>query len=227
MSEIVLKAENIFKGFETPNGRIEILKGVDIYLKRGEKLLIQGPSGSGKTTLLMILSLLDKPDRGEVYYQDKRISLDDEKFASDLRNRKFGFIFQFYNLINEFNALENVMIPLLIRGESVKKAREKSAFYLKMVGLENRMHFFPSELSGGEEQRVAIARALVNEPEIIFADEPTGNLDEKNAYKVMDILFELVDKKAVSLIMVSHNHLWTKYFDLSYYLHNGRLKEVK
>jgi len=227
MSDIVLKAENIFKGFETPNGKIEVLKGIDLVLKRGEKILIQGPSGSGKTTLLMILSLLDKPDKGELYYRYKKVSLDDEKFVSKLRNRKFGFIFQFYNLINELNALENVMIPLLIKGESVKNAREKAVKYLKMVGLEDRIYSFPVHLSGGEEQRVAIARALVNEPEIIFADEPTGNLDEKNAFKVMDILFELVDKNAVSLIMVSHNPLWTKYFDLSYYLHNGKLEKAK
>ena len=227
MSDIVLKAENIFKGFETPDGRIEVLKGINLVLKKGERVLIQGPSGSGKTTLLMILSLLDKPDKGEVYYRDKKISLDDERFVSELRNRKFGFIFQFYNLINELNALENVMIPLLIKGENVKNAREKSAGYLEMVGLKERMYSFPVHLSGGEEQRVAIARALVNEPEIIFADEPTGNLDEKNAFKVMDILFELVDKNAVSLIMVSHNPLWTKYFDLSYYLHNGKLEKVK
>jgi len=227
MNDIVLKAENIFKSFETPNGKIEVLKGIDLVLKKGEKILIQGPSGSGKTTLLMILSLLDKPDKGEVYYRDKKVSLDDEKFVSELRNRKFGFIFQFYNLINELNALENVMIPLLIKGESVKNAREKSIRYLEMVGLKDRMYSFPVHLSGGEEQRVAIARALVNEPEIIFADEPTGNLDEKNAFKIMDILFELVDKNAVSLIMVSHNPLWTKYFDLSYYLHNGKLEKAK
>jgi len=227
MSDIVLKAENIFKSFETPNGKIEILKGIDLVLKRGEKILIQGPSGSGKTTLLMILSLLDKPDKGEVYYKNKKVSFEDERFISELRNRKFGFIFQFYSLINELNILENVMIPLLIRGESVKNAKKKSVIYLKMVGLEGRMYSFPLNLSGGEEQRVAIARALVNEPEIIFADEPTGNLDEKNAFKVMDILFELVNRNAVSLIMVSHNPLWKKYFDLCYYLHNGKLEKVK
>ncbi len=131
------------------------------------------------------------------------------------------------NLIRELNALENVMVPLLIRGESIKRAKEKAKRVLEMVGLSEKIYSFPAEMSGGEEQRVAIARAIVGEPEIIFADEPTGSLDEKNALKIMEILFDLVDKNNVSLIMVSHNPLWTKYFNLSYYLQEGRLKLIK
>ncbi|MEO0296086.1 MAG: ABC transporter ATP-binding protein, partial [candidate division WOR-3 bacterium] len=191
------------------------------------KILIQGPSGSGKTTLLMLLSFLDRPDSGKIFYMEELISLEDERKLSLLRNEKFGFIFQFYNLIRELNALENVMVPLLIRGESVKKAKEKAKIVLEMVGLSEKIYSFPTEMSGGEEQRVAIARAIVGEPEIIFADEPTGSLDEKNALKVMEILFDLVYKNNVSLIMVSHNPLWTKYFNLSYYLQEGRLKLIK
>lgn len=227
MNEIILRAEGIYKSFNSPNGKIEVLRGVDLSVRKGDKILIQGPSGSGKTTLLMLLSLLDKPDDGQIFYKEGTISFEDERRLSFLRNEKFGFIFQFYNLIRELNAFENVMLPLLIRGESFKKTRERAKRILEMVGLGDKVYSFPSEMSGGEEQRVAIARAIVGEPEIIFADEPTGSLDEKNALKVMYILFDLVDKNNVSLIMVSHNPLWTKYFDLSYYLHEGRLKLMK
>ncbi|MEO0254373.1 MAG: ABC transporter ATP-binding protein [candidate division WOR-3 bacterium] len=227
MSEIILRAEGLYKSFNSPNGKIEVLKGVDLVVRKGDKILIQGPSGSGKTTLLMLLSFLDRPDNGKIFYMEELISLEDERKLSLLRNEKFGFIFQFYNLIRELNALENVIVPLLIRGESVKKAKEKAKKILEMVGLSEKIYSFPAEMSGGEEQRVAIARAIVGEPEIIFADEPTGSLDEKNALKVMEILFDLVDKNNVSLIMVSHNPLWTKYFNLSYYLQEGRLKLIK
>ncbi|MEO0270251.1 MAG: ABC transporter ATP-binding protein [candidate division WOR-3 bacterium] len=227
MSEIILRAEGLYKSFNSPNGKIEVLKGVDLVIRKGDKILIQGPSGSGKTTLLMLLSFLDRPDSGKIFYMEELISLEDERKLSLLRNEKFGFIFQFYNLIRELNALENVMVPLLIRGESVKKAKEKAKIVLEMVGLSEKIYSFPTEMSGGEEQRVAIARAIVGEPEIIFADEPTGSLDEKNALKVMEILFDLVYKNNVSLIMVSHNPLWTKYFNLSYYLQEGRLKLIK
>ncbi|MEO0306314.1 MAG: ABC transporter ATP-binding protein [candidate division WOR-3 bacterium] len=227
MSEIILRAEGLYKSFNSPNGKIEVLKGVDLVIRKGDKILIQGPSGSGKTTLLMLLSFLDRPDSGKIFYMEELISLEDERKLSLLRNEKFGFIFQFYNLIRELNALENVMVPLLIRGESVKKAKEKAKIVLEMVGLSQKIYSFPTEMSGGEEQRVAIARAIVGEPEIIFADEPTGSLDEKNALKVMEILFDLVYKNNVSLIMVSHNPLWTKYFNLSYYLQEGRLKLIK
>ncbi|MEO0280503.1 MAG: ABC transporter ATP-binding protein [candidate division WOR-3 bacterium] len=227
MSEIILRAEGLYKSFNSPNGKIEVLKGVDLVIRKGDKILIQGPSGSGKTTLLMLLSFLDRPDSGKIFYMEELISLEDERKLSLLRNEKFGFIFQFYNLIRELNALENVMVPLLIRGESVKRAKEKAKRVLEMVGLSEKIYSFPTEMSGGEEQRVAIARAIVGEPEIIFADEPTGSLDEKNALKVMEILFDLVYKNNVSLIMVSHNPLWTKYFNLSYYLQEGRLKLIK
>lgn len=227
MSEIILRAEGLYKSFNSPNGKIEVLKGVDLVIRKGDKILIQGPSGSGKTTLLMLLSFLDRPDSGKIFYMEELISLEDERKLSLLRNEKFGFIFQFYNLIRELNALENVMVPLLIRGESVKRSKEKAKRVLEMVGLSEKIYSFPTEMSGGEEQRVAIARAIVGEPEIIFADEPTGSLDEKNALKVMEILFDLVYKNNVSLIMVSHNPLWTKYFNLSYYLQEGRLKLIK
>ncbi len=227
MSEIILRAEGLYKSFNSPNGKIEVLRGVDLSVRKGDKILIQGPSGSGKTTLLMLLSFLDSPDKGKIFYMGEPISFENERRLSLLRNEKFGFIFQFYNLIRELNALENVMVPLLIRGESVKKAKEKAKVVLEKVGLGDRMYFFPSEMSGGEEQRVAISRAIVGGPEIIFADEPTGSLDEKNALKIMDILFDLVDKNNVSLIMVSHNPLWTKYFNLSYYLQEGKLKLIK
>ncbi len=227
MSETILKAHNIFKSFDSPNGKIEVLKGVFLELKKGEKIIIQGPSGSGKTTLLMILSLLDKPDKGKIFYKEIEVFWAENKFVSKLRNEKFGFIFQFYNLINELNALENVMVPLLIKGMNFKDARKKAEEYLELVGLYSRRFSFPTQLSGGEEQRVAIARALVNEPEIIFADEPTGNLDEKNAMKIMNLLFELVDKNGVSLIMVSHNPYWLKYFNKGFYLANGKLNEIE
>ncbi|MEN3045566.1 MAG: ABC transporter ATP-binding protein [Candidatus Hydrothermales bacterium] len=227
MSELFLVAENLFKSFDSPNGKIEVLRGVDVCIRRGEKILIQGPSGSGKTTLLMLLSLLDKPDSGRIFFKGELISFEDEKRLKELRNQKFGFIFQFYNLIRELTALENVMIPLLIKGENESAARKRGIEVLELVGLKEKIHFYPSQISGGEEQRVAIARAIVNNPEIIFADEPTGSLDEKNAHKVMNILFELVEKNNVSLIMVSHNPLWIKHFNLCYYLQEGKLRLMK
>ncbi|MEN3044898.1 MAG: ABC transporter ATP-binding protein [Candidatus Hydrothermales bacterium] len=227
MNETILVAEELFKSFDSPNGKIEVLRGVDICVNSRDKILIQGPSGSGKTTLLMLLSLLDKPDHGKIFFRGELVSFEDENKLKELRNRKFGFIFQFYNLIRELNALENVMIPLLIRGESKRLAEEKAIEVLELVGLKEKIYSFPSEMSGGEEQRVAIARAIVNKPEIIFADEPTGSLDEKNAHKIMNILFELVEKNNVSLIMVSHNPLWIEYFDLCYNLQEGKLKLIK
>ncbi|MEO0295786.1 MAG: ATP-binding cassette domain-containing protein, partial [candidate division WOR-3 bacterium] len=142
MNEIILRVEGLYKSFNSPNGKIEILKGVDLVIRKGDKILIQGPSGSGKTTLLMLLSFLDKPDNGKIFYMEELISLEDERKLSLLRNEKFGFIFQFYNLIRELNALENVIVPLLIRGESVKKAKEKAKKILEMVGLSEKIYSF-------------------------------------------------------------------------------------
>jgi ABC-type lipoprotein export system ATPase subunit len=223
MNDYILYSKGLWKIFEVSEEKIEVLRGIDFGIKRGNSVLIQGPSGSGKTTFLMLLSLLDVPTRGEIYIKGKKIEFDKDKEVSLIRNRMFGFIFQFYNLLPEFTALENVMVPLLLRGIKVKEARDRAEEMLKKVGLYDKRNRFPKELSGGEEQRISIARAVVGFPEVIFADEPTGNLDEENAVKIMSLLFDLVQNFGVSLIVVSHNKKWEEYFEDVYVLEKGKL----
>lgn len=223
MSEFIIEARNIWKSYKKGDQKIDVLKGIDFKIKKGERVLILGPSGSGKTTFLNILGLIDYPDQGEIYINSAKIdSLFDEK-ASTIRNEFIGFVFQFYNLLPELTALENCMVPLLIRGVSTKKAEEVARYYLERVGLKERMNFLPKDLSGGEEQRVAIARALVCHPKVILADEPTGNLDRENEEKVMDIFIHLQEEKGISLIIVSHNERLKERFEIVYYLDNGKI----
>lgn len=225
MSDFIIELKDVWKSYRKGSEKIEVLRGVDFNLKRGEKALILGPSGSGKTTFLNIVGTIDFPDRGEVYINSFKVSdLSDEKLSS-LRNQKIGFVFQFYNLIPELTALENCMLPLLIKGFSLKKAKEIAEYYLEKVGLKERLSFLPKDLSGGEEQRVAIARAMVNEPDLILADEPTGNLDRKNEDIVMDIFMKLQEEKGISLIVVSHNDRLKERFKIVYHLDNGKLKK--
>ncbi|MEO0286959.1 MAG: ABC transporter ATP-binding protein [candidate division WOR-3 bacterium] len=225
MSEFTLEAKNIWKSYKKGDQKIDVLKGVDFKLNKGERVLILGPSGSGKTTFLNIVGLIDYPDQGEIYINSQKIdSLFDER-ASTIRNEFIGFVFQFYNLLPELTALENCMMPLLIKGVPLKKAEEIAKYYLEKVGLKERMNFLPKDLSGGEEQRVAIARALVSHPQIILADEPTGNLDKENEEKVMDIFIHLQEEKGVSLVVVSHNERLKERFEIVYYLDNGKINK--
>ncbi|MGE9313732.1 ABC transporter ATP-binding protein [Niabella sp. CJ426] len=186
-------------------GTIQVLKGVNVEIKKGEVVSIVGPSGSGKSTLLHILGTLDKPDRGEVTMNGTRIeSLTSKKLAA-FRNSNIGFVFQFHHLLPEFSALENVSIPAWIAGRKKKEVEEQAKELLQILGVAHRLNNKPGELSGGEQQRVAVARALINQPSIVFADEPTGNLDTANARELHELIFDLRTKFSQTFLIVTHN----------------------
>ncbi len=206
MDNIILEAKEIKKSFfKADEKRLNILKGVSIKIEKGKISVIVGASGAGKSTLLHILGGLDYPDSGEVLINTTNIfKLNDEKL-SRFRNEKIGFVFQFHHLLPEFTAVENVAIPIMIAGVPKKKAIQRAVELLNTIGLKERVNHKPSELSGGEAQRVAVARALANNPEIIFADEPTGNLDSQNSELMHELFRDLKDKFGVTLLIVSHN----------------------
>jgi len=197
----MITAKNIRKSF----GDLEVLKGVDLNVTKGEIVSIVGPSGAGKTTLLQILGTLDKPNEGEVLVDDVNFSKLGEKQLAEFRNKHIGFIFQFHQLLPEFTALENVMIPALIGRKDKKKSDEKAKEILAYLQLSDRMEHKPNELSGGEKQRVAVARALINEPSLILADEPSGSLDSKNRDELHKLLFDLRDKFGLTIVIVTHD----------------------
>lgn len=197
----MIKASNIHKSFDT----LEVLKGVDIYVKKGEIVSIVGPSGAGKTTLLQILGTLDQPNQGEIVVDNIDFSKLNEKELAIFRNKHIGFIFQFHQLLPEFTALENVMIPALIAGDDAKAASRKAKELIDYLGLTDRLEHKPAELSGGEKQRIAVARALVNQPSLILADEPSGSLDSKNRDELHKLLFDLRDRFELTLVIVTHD----------------------
>lgn len=197
----MLKAQSIHKSY----GQLKILKGVDLEVKKGEIVTIVGASGAGKSTLLNILGTLDKADSGSVIIGGTEVSKLNHADLSNFRNRKIGFVFQFHHLLAEFNALENVCIPALIAGESRGDAEKRAQKLLERLKLADRMQHKPAQLSGGEQQRVAVARALVNEPSLIFADEPSGNLDSTNANELHALFKELRDEYNQTFIIVTHN----------------------
>lgn len=197
----MIKAINIHKSF----GELEVLKGVDLSVAKGEIVSIVGPSGAGKTTLLQILGTLDKPNMGEVLVDGVDFSKLNEKELAAFRNKHIGFIFQFHQLLPEFTALENVMIPALIARKDNKKTTQKAKELLTYLQLSDRMEHKPSELSGGEKQRVAVARALINDPSLILADEPSGSLDSKNRDELHKLLFNLREKFGLTIVIVTHD----------------------
>ena len=200
----MITAENIHKKF----GNLEVLKGVDLDIKNGEIVAIVGPSGAGKTTLLQILGTLDKPTSNvntSLQIKNTNLLTLKDKELSKFRNNHIGFIFQFHQLLPEFTALENVCIPAFINNISKKEAEKKATELLNFLGLSNRMHHKPNELSGGEQQRVAVARALINNPDVIFADEPSGNLDSVSATNLHNLFFELRSKFNQTFVIVTHN----------------------
>ena len=221
--EKILELKNIHKNFRLGEDDIEVLNGIEISIQQGETFAIVGPSGSGKTTLLQIIGLLDSPTSGELYVRGKSPEDLNDKSESRLRNEFFGFIYQFHHLLNEFTALENTMMPLLIREQTTKEARTKAQDLLIRIGLEHRINHKPHELSGGECQRVAVARALVTSPSLILADEPTGNLDPETADRVFDSFLDLNRSLNTSLIMVTHNQELAKRMDKIYELNFGKL----
>lgn len=221
--EKILELKNIHKNFRLGEDDIEVLNGIEISIQQGETFAIVGPSGSGKTTLLQIIGLLDSPTRGELYVRGESSEDLNDKSKSRLRNEFFGFIYQFHHLMNEFTALENTMMPLLIRNQTTKEASAKAQDLLIRIGLEHRVNHKPHELSGGECQRVAVARALVTSPSLILADEPTGNLDPETADRVFDSFLDLNRSLNTSLIMVTHNQELAKRMDKVYELNFGKL----
>ncbi|MEA4937340.1 MAG: ABC transporter ATP-binding protein [Paludibacter sp.] len=197
----MIQATNIHKSFDT----LEVLKGVDLNVNKGEIVSIVGPSGAGKTTLLQILGTLDKPNQGKVKVDGVDLSKMSENEQAAFRNQRIGFIFQFHQLLPEFTALENVMIPALIANQNWKKIKDKAKELLLYLQLGERLDHKPSEMSGGEKQRVAVARALINDPKIILADEPSGSLDSKNKEDLHKLLFDLRDKFGLTIVIVTHD----------------------
>jgi len=219
----VLVGQNLHKRFLIGSSEVKALDGVDISLHKGQMVMLIGPSGSGKTTLLHVLSGLERPDEGSVTVDGRSIyALSDAKL-SRLRSEMFGFIFQSFNLLATLTALENVEIPLRVSGKP--HARKRALEMLSRVGLGGRVHHKPGQLSGGEQQRVCIARALVNEPQIVFADEPTGNLDSNTGTDIMSLLSALITEKKAACLMVTHNIELTEQADRTYYLRDGHLAD--
>jgi lipoprotein-releasing system ATP-binding protein len=222
--KVLLRAEALHK--EYPMGKdqhLHVIKGLDIEVREGEMAVIVGPSGSGKSTLLHLLGGLDRPSSGRVVVDNFDLSLLSEEELAAFRNRTLGFIFQFHHLLPEFTALENVAMPALIRGEKMPEAKGRAGILLKEVGLEDRIDHKPSELSGGEQQRVAVARSLMNDPRLVLADEPSGNLDEENSQKLHQLLADLAQKRALTFVIATHNLDLTKRANRVLQLVDGRL----
>jgi len=222
-SEFVLSATEVSKSVEGPDGRLTILDGVSLDVARGESLAIVGASGSGKTTLLGLLAGLDRPSTGAISLAGERLDVLDEEARARLRRRLVGFVFQSFHLLPALNAEENVMLPLELEGRSDAGARAKAA--LAGVGLDARRHHYPHQLSGGEQQRVALARAFVHEPELLFADEPTGNLDQRTGSAVGDLLFALNREHGTTLVLVTHDTNLASRCARSLRLADGRIVE--
>ena len=216
----MIRAKQVHRSYHLGKKEIEVLKGIDLEIKAGEKVFLCGPSGAGKTTLMYTLAGLESPKKGQVYIGDVDFYNMSSSHQARLRNDKIGYIFQNYFLLPELTALENVMVPGLIGGASLKEQAEEA---LARVGLAKRVDHLPAELSGGEQQRVAIARALVNSPSIIFADEPTGNLDSANGDEVMKILMEVVEEQNATLVVVTHDSSLSRLGDRVFTIKDGKV----
>ncbi|XRD82393.1 lipoprotein-releasing ABC transporter ATP-binding protein LolD [Dyella acidisoli] len=224
-NDIVLRASHVAKIYEEGDLRTTVLTNVNFTLKRGETLAIVGASGSGKSTLLHIIGGLDTLTNGEVEVEGSTLSKLSDAERGRVRNRSLGFIYQFHHLLPEFTALENVCMPLLIRGVGIPEAQKQATTLLERVGLGKRLEHKPSELSGGERQRCAVARALVTRPSCVLGDEPTGNLDEDNAAHVYELMLELNREIGTSFILVTHDSRLAARMDRTLELHNGELRE--
>jgi len=226
-SDIILQCHGVTKKFNDAKLNIEVLKGINFTVKKGEKIAILGTSGSGKSTLLHILGGLDLPSSGTVSLMGKKLTDLSDAARGLLRNESLGFIYQFHHLLPEFSALENVAMPLLIRGISVSEAEKKATKMLQNVGLGKRLAHKPAQLSGGERQRAAIARALVSRPHAVLADEPTGNLDYATANKIFNLIQELNEQLQTAFVVVTHDINLAKRMDTVYLMMDGHLKPVE
>lgn len=225
-SDKILIANNIFRHFETVSGILPVLKGIDLELTRNEVAAVTGASGVGKSTLLHILGGLDKPTKGDVTISGQILDDKNEKELARFRNDKVGFIFQFHYLLNDFDALENVMIPMLVAGKNKNTASKKASDILEQVGLKERLHHRPNQLSGGEQQRVAVARALANNPEIVLADEPSGNLDTATGRKLHELLLKLNQEKNITFLIATHNMELSSECHRRFKMLDGKINEI-
>lgn len=221
----VLDCRNVVRRFKEGASTLEVLRGVNLKVQPAERVAIIGASGSGKTTLLQILGGLDDPNEGEVLIDGERMQGSDERTKGDLRNRCIGFVYQFHHLLPEFSAAENVAMPLLIRREAKAVALQQARELLARVGLGERLTHKPGELSGGERQRAAVARALITRPQLVLADEPTGNLDAGNGEHVLTLMLELNEELKTSLVIVTHDHSIARRMDRILVLEDGKLHE--
>lgn len=222
----VIRAEGLAKTYTEGKLRTPVFDGLDVAIAPGETVAILGASGAGKSTLLHLLGGLDTPTAGEVYVAGQRMNALSDAARGQLRNRALGFVYQFHHLLPEFTALENVMLPVMLNGTSVNDASARARSLLEAVGLGHRLEHKPGELSGGERQRAAVARALVNKPACVLGDEPTGNLDEKTAATVFELMLELNRAERTSLALVTHDRSLARKLDRVLELHEGRLREV-
>ena len=213
----MIRIENLTKQF----GELQVLKGVSLEVKRGEVISIVGPSGAGKTTLLQLIGTLDKPTGGKIFFNDEELSRMNNKRLATFRNKHIGFVFQFHQLLPEFTALENVTIPALIAGRKRKEAEAEAMELLAVMGLAERAHHKPSELSGGENQRVAVARALINRPDVVLADEPSGSLDSRNKEELHRLFFDLRDRYNQTFIIVTHDEGLASFTDRTIHMKDG------
>ena len=223
----ILHVQDLSKEYPLPRGEVlRVFDGLNLELERGDLVAVMGVSGVGKTTLLNLLGLLDQPTEGRILLDGEDLSLKDENEKAGIRNHKIAFIFQFYHLLPEFNSLENIMLPLLIRGEARSEAQRKAAAMLAEVGLGDKAILRPGQLSGGEQQRVAIARALVSEPKLLLADEPTGNLDWRTGEKILELIQELHHKNDLTSIIVTHNDKVAEFCQRVFLMEAGGLRSL-
>lgn len=213
----MIKAESVSKSY----GNLQILRNLSFEVLSNEAVCILGASGAGKSTFLHILGSLDRPTSGRIFWNNTDLSTLSEEELASLRNKEMGFVFQFHHLLPEFSALENVMIPGRIAGQSASRIEAKAKDLLSELGLAHRFHHYPSELSGGEQQRVAIARALFNEPRVLFADEPTGNLDSENSQRIQELFFRLKEERGLTLVVVTHDAQFARRFPRSVRMADG------
>lgn len=220
-----IEAQGLCKSFDLGSSKVEVLKNIDLEINKGEFVSIMGPSGSGKSTLLYLIGGLDKPTSGNIMINGKELSVMKDKEQSIMRRRDIGFVFQFYNLVPNLTVEENVMLPLLLDGKKVKDNQEKLGEILELVGLADRRKHTPRELSGGQQQRVAIARSLINDPEILLADEPIGNLDTKTGMEVMALLQHINKSKAKTIVQVTHSREAAEYGNRIINVRDGKVWE--
>ena len=220
-----LELRKVVKTFKQGSQKLDVLKGVDLEIMPGEIVALLGPSGSGKSTMLQIAGLLDRPSKGEIYLDGQKCSKLGDGLRTALRRDYLGFVYQYHNLLADFDATENVMLPQLIAGVKFKAAREKAQWLLSRLKLEKRFKHRPAELSGGEQQRVAIARALANTPKLLLADEPTGNLDGVRSKQLMQYLEKVNQEDKITVIMVTHDPLDAAYSSQMYYIEDGKIKD--